>query len=114
MQLYLAKGLVKSGFVNLKQRQFHAGTNKDFADWALDKDNTLTNKVDVPIHLNEMYIDFTTNNPDFRWLKRGTFTKWVLRFSEYKYGSKPVKKRDAMGYYVIFKRKEVKQNKMKL
>lgn len=114
VQLYLAKGLVESKFVNLKQRQFHAATHKDFADWALDSDNSYTSKSDVPVHLNDMFIDFTTNNPDFGRMKRATFTKWIFKFGEYKYGAKPVKKRDAMGYYVVFKRKEVKQNKIKL
>ena len=113
LQLFLQKGFVKSKFVNLKQRKFHSETNKDFADWALDKDNKLTSIVGSKVVLNEMFSEFITENPDFQRMKRATFYAWIDKFAEFKYGKLPKKGRDALGKYVIFEQKEIKSNQIK-
>jgi hypothetical protein len=113
LQLYLAKGLVKSSFVNLKQRKFHAQTNKDFADWALDPDNTLTDVTGHKVNGNEMFADFVSKNPDFQRMKQKTFYTWINMFGEFKYGKSPEKGRDGMGVNYTFKKKEVKSNQIK-
>ena len=113
LQLYLSKGLVKSSFVNLKQRKFHAETNKDFADWALDPDNTLTDVTGNKVNGNEMFADFVSKNPDFQRMKQKTFYTWINKFGEFKYGKSPEKGRDGMGVNYTFKKKEVKSNQIK-
>ena len=112
LQLFLNKGLIKSKFKNLKQRKFHSETSKDFADWAEDKDNVFT-RPEAKSYLNEMFGDFTTNNPDYQRMKRNTFYRWIEKYGEYKFGRRPEKRRDGPGTYVVFKVKDLKSNQLK-
>jgi len=103
LQLFLDKGLIKSKFKNLKQRKFHSETNKDFADWATDKDNRWTRIGNGKQSLNEMFVDFIGDYPDFTRMKRKTFYQWIDKFGEYKYNARPEKTRSSSGMEVEFK-----------
>lgn len=108
LQLFLDKGLIKSKFKNLKQRKFHSETNKDFADWATDKDNRWTRIGNGKQSLNDMFVDFIGDYPDFTRMKRKTFYQWIDKFGEYKYNARPEKTRSSSGMEVEFK-EEVKK-----
>ena len=117
LKSYLATGLVKSKFVNLKVRQLSAETCHDFIEWCGLVDG-FENKMLEPnkrIRTNELYSDFVDNYPDYGPRSRMTvssqkFAKWVYSYAVFKSSSMPEEGRDMAGKWLIIKKKEVKND----
>ena len=117
LKSYLATGLVKSKFVNLKVRQLSAETCHDFIEWCGLVDG-FENKMLEPnkrIRTNELYSDFVDNYPDYgprsrMTVSRQKFAKWVYSYAVFKSSSMPEEGRDMAGKWLIIKRKEVKND----
>jgi hypothetical protein len=117
LKSYLATGLVKSKFVNLKVRQLSAETCHDFIEWCGLVDG-FENKMLEPnkrIRTNELYSDFVDNYPDYgprsrMTVSRQKFSKWVYSYAVFKSSSMPEEGRDMAGKWLIIKKKEVKND----
>jgi hypothetical protein len=117
LKSYLATGLVKSKFVNLKVRQLSAETCHDFIEWCGLVDG-FENKMLEPnkrIRTNELYSDFVDNYPDYgprsrMTVSRQKFAKWVYSYAVFKSSSMPEEGRDMAGKWLIIKKKEVKND----
>ncbi|NBW37778.1 MAG: hypothetical protein EBR30_22710 [Cytophagia bacterium] len=117
LKSYLATGLVKSKFVNLKIRQLSAETCHDFIEWCGLVDG-FENKLLEPnkrIRTNELYSDFVDNYPDYgprskMTVSRQKFSKWVYSYAVFKSTSMPEEGRDMAGKWLIIKKKEVKND----
>jgi len=118
LQLYLDKGLIKSDFVNLKARQFSAETSHEFIEWCgvIGGSNNAKLIVGDRIKINDLYIDFTNEYPDYApksrmAVSRRMFSKWLNSFGHYKYGCEPLQGRDMIGKWIEFIKKD-KQTKI--
>ncbi len=117
LKSYLATGLVKSKFVNLKVRQLSAETCHDFIEWCGLVDG-FENKMLEPnkrIRTNELYSDFVDNYPDYgprsrMTVSRQKFAKWVYSYAVFKSSSMPEEGRDMAGKWLVIKKKEVKND----
>jgi hypothetical protein len=114
LQTYLAKGLVKSKFVNLKIRQLSAETCHDFIEWCGVITGTIANdklQVDQRIHMQDCYYDFISEYPDYApkaklTISRIKFNKWLVSYANFKTGAAPEQGRDTVGRWMRIKRKE--------
>ena len=109
LQLYLDKGLIKSDFVNLKARQFSAETSHEFIEWCGVIGGVRNEKLikNTKIYLNDLYIDFTNEYPDYApksrmALSRNRFGKWLVAYAHYKYGCESLGGRDKIGKWIEF------------
>ncbi len=112
LQLYLEKGLIKSTFVNLKIRRLSAETCHEFIEWCGVLGDQIHDKLKVggKIMKTELYNDFVEDNPDFApkskmTVSRTRFNKWLIAFSQYKYGVDPEQGREATGRWIRFRNK---------
>ena len=112
LQLYLAEGLVKSKFVNLKIRQLSAETCHDFIEWCGVINGSIANeklRVDTKINLQDCYYDFIEQYPDYApkaklTISRIRFNKWMVSYAHYQTGGSPDEGRDEHGRWIRLKR----------
>ena len=106
---YLNKGLVKSDFINLEMKKALRATNPDFMEWCgvinSDEESNRFLVLHEKNHMNQMYVDFITEYPDYAprakmTISRQEFHRWVVRYSLYKYGVEPETGRDSVGKWV--------------
>jgi hypothetical protein len=120
LQNYLAKGLQKSQFVNLKIRQLSAETCHDFIEWCGLLEGQESNSslmIEVKLNTQQLYYDFIEEYPDFApkakmTISRTKFYKWLNSYALYKEGVKPEIGRDIQGKYMIIKKKPSTQYKL--
>jgi len=113
LQLYLEKGLQKSEFVNLKIRKLSAETCHEFIEWCgVIGGNKIHDKLKVggKVSKPELYSDFVEDNPDFApkakmTVSRTRFNKWLVAFSQYKYGCDPEEGRTNSVRWIRFRQK---------
>jgi hypothetical protein len=111
---YLATGLVKSKFVNLKIRQLSAETCHDFIEWCglIDHQENRFLEHGKRLRLNDLYEDFIDNYPDYgprsrMTVSRQKFWKWIVSYAMYTSSRAPEEGRDMIGKWLVFKPKEV-------
>jgi len=104
--------LIKSTFVNLKIRRLSAETCHEFIEWCGVLGDQIHDKLKVggKIMKTELYNDFVEDNPDFApkskmTVSRTRFNKWLIAFSQYKYGVDPEQGREATGRWIRFRNK---------
>ena len=121
LQLYLDKGLLKSEFVNLKVRRFSAETSHEFVEWCGVIGGQLNEKLikDIQIPMNELYLDFIDEYPDFApkakmTISRIRFNKWLHTYAHYKYGCDPIDGRNSGGKWIKFVNKHYYEKQSKL
>jgi len=120
LQNYLAKGLQKSQFVNLKIRQLSAETCHDFIEWCglLEGQNGNTSlMLETKLNSQQLYYDFIEEYPDFgpkakMTISRTRFYKWLASYSLYKTGVQPEIGRDIHGKYMVIKKRPVIQTQI--
>jgi len=89
LQMYLAKGLRKSAFVNLKVRQLSAETTHDFIEWCGLLEGQGENRNLVPgmkLYKQDLYFDFVQEYPDYgpkakMTISRTKFYQWLVAYS---------------------------------
>ena len=122
LRFYLAKGLVKSKFVNLKIRQLSAETCHEFIEWVgLVDNNDRSNMLPVNVRLykNELYNNFVDEYPDYgargkMTISRTKFYKWLIAYAIYKEGLMPEEDRDHIGRWIIIKKRDENETQIKL
>jgi hypothetical protein len=106
---YLNKGLVKSDFINLEMKKTLRATGADFMEWCgvinSGEENNRFLVLHEKNHMNQMYVDFITEYPDYAPMGKMTVTRqqfhrWVVLYSKYKYGVEPEVGRDSVGKWV--------------
>jgi hypothetical protein len=107
VQLYLSKGLIKSKFKNLKVRKFYIATSHEFAEWALGEDKEHALKPDIDYIGQNVMNDFMEKYPDYGQygkikLTHRTFYRWLDEYAKFRYGTKLIEKRSAMGKVISF------------
>jgi hypothetical protein len=110
---YLASGLVKSRFVNLKIRQLSAETSHEFIEWCGLLDNAEPNRYleqDGRIYKNDLYFDFVNEYPDYGpkaklTISRTRFYRWLNSYCVFKEGLPPEEGRDQLGKWIRIRRK---------
>lgn len=109
LQLYLSKGLIRTDFINQKTRTFSADTSHSFIEWCGVIDDMAHPKLvkNKRIYLHDLYMDFVDEYPDYAGrgaasVSRTRFGRWVMSYSEYKYGCKALEGRDMIGKWVEF------------
>ncbi len=120
LQNYLAKGLQKSQFVNLKIRQLSAETCHDFIEWCglLEGQNGNTSlMLETKLNSQQLYYDFIEEYPDFgpkakMTISRTRFYKWLASYALYKTGVQPEIGRDIHGKYMVIKKRPVIQTQI--
>lgn len=111
---YLATGLVKSKFVNLKIRQLSAETTHDFIEWCglvEGQEKNISLVTDVRLYKNDLYHDFINEYPDYgprgrMSISRTRFYKWLVAYGLFKEGIIPDEGRDLNGRWIIIHRKK--------
>jgi hypothetical protein len=122
LRFYLAKGLVKSKFVNLKIRQLSAETCHEFIEWVgLVDNNDRSNMLPVNVRLykNELYNNFVDEYPDYgargkMTISRTKFYKWLIAYAIYKEGLMPEEDRDHIGRWIVIKKRDENETQIKL
>ena len=122
LQGYLSTGLIESKFVNLKVRQLSAETSHDFIEWCglingSDENHLL--KVDTKIHLQNAYMEFIEQYPDYGpkaklTISRIRFNKWMSAYATFKSGARPQEGRDMTGKWMRIKRNDEVNTQTKL
>lgn len=108
---YMQKGLVKSDFVNLKVRQLSAETKYDFIEWCClingNRPTELFSRFDRGdlVYKSHLYDDFTSEYPDYapkskNSLSKTEFHRWLLAYSNFKYGVSAKEGRDQTGRWI--------------
>jgi len=113
LRFYLANGLVKSKFVNLKIRQLSAETCHEFIEWVglVDSnDRSTILPTNVRLYKNELYNNFVDEYPDYgargkMTISRTKFYKWLVAYAIYKEGIMPEEDRDHIGRWIIIKKR---------
>jgi len=114
LQLYLGYGLLKSHSVNQKIRNLGADTSHEFIEWCGliegEMENTLVAK-GRRSYKQTLYMEFTTEYPDYgarakMSITRNRFYKWLVSYSNYKFGCSPEEGRDRDGRWIRFRGKE--------
>ncbi len=111
---YLATGLTKSSFVNLRVRQFSAETSHEFMEWCAVLPGQQPNEVlseGRRLYKNSLYDDFIRENPDYApkskfTISRTRFYRWLSSYSQFKYNCQPEEGRDMSGRWIIFGKEE--------
>jgi len=106
IQLYLQKGLMQTGFKNIKLRNLVQSTSFDFVEWAKDPMNDLT-KALTEHYAASVYNGFVEANPDygprgrFPILQR-RFYKWLDLYGEYMYNTSPKRWKPTEGMKILW------------
>ena len=116
LQTYLKSGLVVCEFKNLKARNFIAETNSDFWEWADSNENNYTRKGSPSLGM-DLYNNFTLEYPDYGpygkfKLSHSRFYKWLDSYGKFKYDTKPIISRNAIGKMIEFIELEPEQVKL--
>ena len=122
LRFYLANGLVKSKFVNLKIRQLSAETCHEFIEWVglVDSnDRSTVLPVNVRLYKNELYSNFVDEYPDYgargkMTISRTKFYKWLVAYAIYKEGLMPEEDRDHIGRWIIIKKRDDNETQIQL
>jgi len=122
LRFYLAKGLVKSKFVNLKIRQLSAETCHEFIEWVGLVDNNDRSNVlptNVRLYKNELYNNFVDEYPDYgargkMTISRTKFYKFLIAYAIYKEGMMPEEDRDHLGRWIIIKKRADNETQIQL
>jgi hypothetical protein len=113
LQLYLRDGLIKSDSVNQKIRNLGADTSHEFIEWCGliegEMDNLLVAQ-NRTSYKQTLYIEFTSEYPDYgpkakMSITRNKFYKWLVAYSNYKFGCNPEEGRDRDGRWIRFRSK---------
>ena len=122
LQGYLSTGLIESKFVNLKVRQLSAETSHDFIEWCglingSDENHLL--KVDTKLHLQNAYMEFIEQYPDYGpkaklTISRIRFNKGMVAYATFKSGARPQEGRDTSGKWMRIKRTDEINTQTKL
>lgn len=119
---YLAKGLVKSEFVNLKIRKLSVETCHEFIEWVgVIENSSLSPKVERFVGGGqtmkiELYTDFTLEYPDYAakskmTVSRNMFYKWLIAFCIFKGQVAPKEGRNANGRWIqLINKHEYEEN----
>ena len=113
LQIYLAHGLIKSEFVNLKIRRLSAETCHEFIEWCgLLKGMVIHEMLQLNKRSNkqDLYIDFVDDNPDFApkakmTISRIKFNKWLIAYNQFMYDCDPEEGRDTNSRWIRFRNK---------
>lgn len=120
LQLFLSKGLIRSNFKNLAVRKLEVATSSEFREWVLGNDKKYQLMPNTEYNGPDLMNDFTDNYPDFRpggpmRFNNRKFYQWLDEFAQFKYGTKLIEGRNALGKTVTFyepkKQKEIEFNK---
>jgi hypothetical protein len=122
LRFYLANGLVKSKFVNLKIRQLSAETCHEFIEWVglVDSnDRSTIIPTNVRLYKNELYNNFVDEYPDYgargkMTISRTKFYKWLVSYAIYKEGIMPEEDRDHIGRWIIIKKRADNETQIQL
>jgi hypothetical protein len=114
LQLYLAEGLIKSEFVNLKIRQLSAETCHEFIEWCGLLDGMEAHsklEANRKIYKQELYYEFIEEYPDYgpkskMTISRTRFYKWLNSYTFFKHNLEPQEGRDQVGRWIIFRNLE--------
>jgi hypothetical protein len=114
LQNYLATGLVKSKFVNLKIRHLSQETSHEFIEWVGLVDNVDRSSIiptNVRLYKNELYNNFVDEYPDYSArgrmsISRTKFYRWLTAYANFKEGVTAEEDRDHIGRWIIFKKSE--------
>ena len=113
LQLYLRDGLIKSDSVNQKIRNLGADTSHEFIEWC----GLIEGEMDNPLvaqnrtsYKQTLYVEFTSEYPDYgpkakMSITRNKFYKWLVAYSNYKFGCNPEEGRDRDGRWIRFRSK---------
>ena len=113
LQLYLRDGLIKSDSVNQKIRNLGADTSHEFIEWCGliegEMDNLLVAQ-NRTSYKQTLYVEFTSEYPDYgpkakMSITRNKFYKWLVAYSNYKFGCNPEEGRDRDGRWIRFRSK---------
>ena len=118
LQFYMAHGLVRSKFVNLKIRQLSAETCHEFVEYCgIINDNKPSNIMSRFMNMEKVYKadlfdDFVSDYSDFaprskRAVSKTEFNRWLLAYAMYKENIAPEEGRDARGRWFRLKKKSV-------
>jgi hypothetical protein len=118
LQIYLAHGLLKSEFVNLKIRRLSAETCHEFIEWCgllkgmTEHESLQLNKRS---YKQDLYIDFIEDNPDFApkakmTISRTKFYKWLIAYNQFKYDCDPEEGRDTQRWIRFRNKHELEKN----
>ena len=114
LQLYLGYGLLKSHSINQKIRNLGADTSHEFIEWCGliegEMENALVSK-GRRSYKQTLYMEFTNEYPDYgarakMSITRNRFYKWLVSYSNYKFGCTPEEGRDRDGRWIRFRGKE--------
>ena len=114
LQLYLNNGLMKSDSVNQKIRTLGVDTSHEFLEWCGliegEVENLMISKNSTK-YKQTLYMEFTTEYPDYgpkakMSITRNKFYKWLVAYSNYKFGCVPEEGRDRDGRWIRFRGKE--------
>lgn len=120
LQYFLAKGFVKSEFKNLAVRKLEVATSSEFREWVLGNDKKFQLAPNTEYSGPDLMNDFTDNYPDFRpggpmRFNNRKFYQWLDEYAQFKYGTKLIEGRNALGKTVTFyepkKQKEIEFDK---
>lgn len=119
LQSFLKEGWVESESRHKRLKALGAATNHEFLEWIGLVDGyeaTPIIKYDKKIFKDELYSDFTSDNPDFApkakyTISRKKFYKWLVYFGEFKDGVTTVEGRDSIGRWIMFKTKDEDEKK---
>ena len=112
---YLATGLVKSKFVNLKIRQLSAETCHEFIEWCglvdVQDSRDIVLQTGIRLYKNDLYLNFIEEYPDYgargrMTVSRNKFYKWLIAYAIYKEGTMPQEDRDQQGRWIIINRRQ--------
>jgi hypothetical protein len=112
LKSYLATGLVKTNFVNLKIRQLSAETCHEFIEWlglveGQDKTNCIG--MNIRMYKNDLYFNFIEEYPDYSprgrmSISRTRFYRWLISYGAYKENIVCEEGRDQQGRWIIYKK----------
>lgn len=116
VRYFLEKGFVKSEFKNLAVRKLEVSTSSEFREWVLGSDKKFALQPNTEYNGQDLMNDFTDNYPDFRAggpmrFNNRKFYAWLDEFAQFKYGTKLIEGRNALGKTVRFYEPE-KQTKI--
>ena len=122
LRFYLANGLVKSKFVNLKIRQLSAETCHEFIEWVglVDSnDRSTILPTNVRLYKNELYSIFVDEYPDYSskgkmTISRTKFYKWLVAYAIFKEGIMPEEDRDHIGRWIVIKKRGDNETQIQL
>ena len=117
---YLATGLVKSKFVNLKIRKLSAETCHEFIEWCglIDgQERSSSIETGVRLYKNDLYFNFIEEYPDYSprgrmSISRTRFYRWLISYAMFKENVMPEEGRDQQGRWIIIRKNVSKQQEI--